>query len=739
MPIAYANVKGNWHGIGSLPRSAGTGLHDILTSSTALRIPADTRQESFGAGFLMKKAILLTTLLVAVSPARADEGMWTFDAFPAAQMQAKYGFAPDQRWLDRVQQSAVRLTSGCSASFVSGSGLIMTNWHCVSECVANLSSAEKDYGLGGFLATALSDEKQCPGTGAEVLVSISDVTAKVKAATQGVTLDKVAQARNVAIARLEEEACAGTDKEKLRCDVISLFRGGQYKVYKYRTYKDVRLVFSPENAMGFFGGDPDNFNFPRYNLDGAFLRAYENNAPVATPVHLTWTTQTPKENEVVFVAGNPGSTQRLRTISQLKFERDYVLHTRQLVRSELRGRLVEYRTKGAEQKRAAEDILFGVENSYKAQYGQQRALMDPEFFAIKEREEAELKRRVRANKALARDIGDPWSEIDAALIIQRELFLQNEFLEARAGSISSLYGAARQLVRMANERAKPLADRLAGYSDSAIVDLERQILSEVPVYKDQELIGLELWLSKAREYLTADDPAIKRLLDGQSPEGLASRAIAGTKLDQKAQRAALIKGGKAAIDASTDPLIVLARRAEIDARAINVQMNQRVNGPISSAAERIARARFAVYGDSVYPDATFTLRLSYGIVKGWSHAGVTVPPVTTIAGYFERGTGEFPFVVAPSWAAARTSLNLETPFNISTTNDIIGGNSGSPLIDRQGRIVGAAFDGNIHSLGGNYAYDERLNRTVSVTTAAMTEALIKVYKADRLVAELMPR
>jgi Peptidase S46 len=684
-------------------------------------------------------SVLVAGLILAPLSAQADEGMWTFDAFPAAKVQAKYGFAPDQAWLNRVQQAAVRLSSGCSASFVSNTGLILTNWHCVSECVANLSSADKDYGKNGFLATALTDEKNCPGMEADVLLSITDVTTKVKAATAGVALANVAQVRAAAIARLEDEACAGTDKEIFKCDIISLFRGGQYKVYKYRTYKDVRLAFAPETSTGFFGGDPDNFNFPRFNLDGGFLRAYENNAPVATPNHLTWTTQTPKEDELVFVAGNPGSTERLRTVNQLKFQRDYILHTRQLVRSELRGRLVEYRTKGSEQKRSAEETLFGLENSYKAQYGQQRALMDPQFMAIKEREEADLKARVRASPALRRDIGDPWGEIDTALVAQRDLFLQNEFLEARAGSISSLYGSARQLVRLANERAKPAAERLAGYNDSALADIERQILTEVPVYKEHEVIGLELWLSKAREYLTADDPSVKRLLGKESPEGLAARAIAGTKLDQKSERQALITSGKAAIDASTDPLIVLARGAEIDARAIAVKMNQQVNGQISNAAERIARARFAVYGDSVYPDATFTLRLSYGTVKGWTYNGVVVPPMTTFAGYFERDSGEFPFAVAPSWKAAQSTLNMATPFNISTTLDIIGGNSGSPLIDRQGRVVGAVFDSNIHGLGGNFAYDARLNRTVAVTTAALTEALTKVYKADRLVAELTGR
>ncbi|WP_108985030.1 S46 family peptidase, partial [Candidatus Phycosocius bacilliformis] len=581
----------------------------------------------------MHSKLLMATAAAALmfsSPAFADEGMWTFDAFPAAKMKATYGFAPDQAWLSRVQQSAVRLSSGCSASFVSDTGLILTNWHCVSSCVADLSSADKDYGKNGFLAATLVDEKTCPGVEAEVLVSIIDATAKVKAATVGVEASKVAQARAVAIAQLEEEACKDDSKELFRCDMISLFRGGQYKVYKYRTYKDVRLVFSPENEMGFFGGDPDNFNFPRYNLDSGFLRAYENGQPVKTPTHLTWTQETPKDGDVVFVAGNPGSTERLRTVNQLKFERDYRLHTRQLVRAELRGRLVEYRTKSAEAKRSAEEILFGVENSYKAQYGQQRALMDPAFFAIKEREEADLKAKVRADAKLKGQVGDPWADIDRVLAKQQDMFWEHEFLEARAGSVSGLYFTARALVRMANERAKPVAERLPGYSDAAIAQMEQQILTEAPIYKDLEVIGLELWLSKAREYLTADHPAIKRLLGSESPEGIAARGIAGTKLDDKAVREALIKGGKAAIDASTDPLIVLARRAEADARAINVKMNQEVNGPISQAAERIAAARFAVYGSNVYPDATFTLRLSYGVVDGWTYGGVKIPSTTNI-------------------------------------------------------------------------------------------------------------
>ncbi|MEN9873520.1 MAG: hypothetical protein RL186_417 [Pseudomonadota bacterium] len=688
----------------------------------------------------MRQSLLATLATAALAfmggHAQADEGMWTFDAFPKAKMQATYGFAPDQAWLDKVQQSAVRLSVGCSASFVSKQGLILTNWHCVTDCVANLSSAQNNYAQNGFLAASFKDERPCPGLEAEVLVKITDKTAEVQRATQNVAPDKVAQVRAQTIARLEEEACVNLKKVPFRCSMVSLFRGGQYKIYTYRNYKDVRLVFSPENAIGFFGGDPDNFNFPRYNLDGAFLRAYENNAPVKTSTHLPWSKDAPKEGDIVFVAGNPGSTQRLRTISQLIFERDYVLHTRQLIRAELRGRLVEYGTKGAEQKRSAEKLLLELENSYKAQFGQQKALMDPDFFAIKAKEEADLIARVRADPALSAKIGDPWGEIDAALKSQRDLFLQHEFLEARAGSVSSLFGQARRLVRVAYERAKPESERLPGYNAANIENLSRQLLIEVPVYRDIEAIGLELWLVKLREFMTADAPAVKRLLGNQSPEALARDGVAQTKLDQKAVRQALLDGGKAAIDASTDPLIVLARRGEADARAAAVRMDEAVNGPMSRAAERIAQARFAVYGDSVYPDATFNLRLSYGVVKGWSHAGVQVPALTTIEGYFARGTGAPPFEIAPSWAAARNTLDMSIPFNMSTTNDIVGGNSGSPVIDRIGRVVGAAFDGNIHSLGGSYAYDGRLNRSVIVTSAALTEALSKVYKAERLVAEL---
>ena len=697
----------------------------------------------FSKTFTSKKLLHSSAAMLAVcaanafaTSAKADEGMWTFDQFPAQKVQAAYGFTPTKAWLNHVQNSAVRLSVGCSASFVSPDGLILTNWHCASDCTANLSSAANDYNKNGFFAMKREDEKTCPGLSAEVLVSITDATPQVLAATRGKTGGNISKARDAAVTAAEERACQGADTQKYRCDAVNLYRGGQYKIYKYRTYNDVRLVFEPESAVGFFGGDPDNFNFPRYNLDSAFLRAYENGKPVERVEHLTWTTDVPKDNDLVFVAGNPGSTQRLRTTDQLAFQRDYVLPTRQLIRSEVRGRLIEYINGGENQRREAGEVLFSLENSYKAQYGQMRALMDPEFFGIKAREEADLKRRVRANPALSRQIGDPWATIKAATAKQRDMFLPFEFLEARAGSISSLYGYARSIVRAADEAAKPAGERLPGYSAGGLAQLERRLLAETPVHKDQEVIGLETWLSKTREYLTADDEAVKNMLGKESPEALARRLVAGTTLADPKARAALLKGGKAAVDASTDPLIQFVRKTDANARAIRAKYVAEVDGPMSAAAEKIAAARFAAYGANVYPDATFTLRLSYGKVQGWTQNGRTVPSTTKMGGAFERATGSFPFELAPSWVTAKDKINPNIVYNISTTNDIIGGNSGSPLIDKQGRVVGAAFDGNIHSLGGDFAYDGRTNRTVSVTTASIQEALSKIYGMQWLVDEL---
>lgn len=690
----------------------------------------------------MKAALLAASacgalFALSAGQAQADEGMWTFDNFPADKVQAAYGVTIDQAWLDRVQAASVRLTNGCSASVVSDQGLVLTNHHCVVSCVQDLSSAQTDYVQEGFLTTGREQERTCPGQQAEILTEITDVTDSIRAAGEGLSGQAFNRARDAAVARLEQETCAGD--ERYRCQVVSLYRGGQYKLYKYRRYADVRLVFAPEIATAFFGGDPDNFNFPRFNLDMAFLRLYEDGQVVETPEHLTWVSRAPRAGEATFVSGNPGSTDRLLTVAQLESQRDLAIPVSQLQRAELRGRLIRFSEESAENKRIATDPLFGVENSFKVFFGRQFALNDPAFMADKRAAEADLKAKVAADPALAREIGDPWSEIEAAQAAYAETYLPYRQIEAAAGGGSSLFGYARTLVRAAQERAKPNTERLAEYSEARLPLLEKRLLDVRPIDKPLEEMFLSFWLSKTREYLTTDDPATQLLLGKDSPEALAERLVAQSNLDDPAVRQALWNGGMAAIQASDDPLIQLALRMDPMARAVRDTWETQVEAPTARAAERVAAARFAAYGDEVYPDATFTLRLSYGQVQGWTYRGRTIPATTTFSGLYERATGAEPYALAPRWGAAQDRLDPDTVFNFVTTNDIIGGNSGSPVVNAQGEVLGAAFDGNIHSLGGDYGYDGTINRTVVAATSAATEALEKVYGLTGLLDELLDR
>jgi hypothetical protein len=443
------------------------------------------------------------------TPARADEGMWTFDNFPIQTVNDKYGTRIDQAWLDRVRNAAVRL-QGCSASFVSGEGLILTNHHCVISCVQDLSTAQNDYVKNGWMPATREEEKKCPGQTAEVLTDITDVTERVLGAGAGLEGAAFVAARSAEIDKIQKEACG--DDRKLTCQVISFYRGGKYALYKFRKYEDVRLAFAPEFQAAFFGGDPDNFNFPRYALDAAFLRAYEDGKPVSTPNHLKWNPEAPAEGEVTFVAGNPGSTSRLLTMSQLERLRDQQIPVTLIQGSELRGRLVEYSTTGEEEKRVALDPIFGLENSFKVYYGQQGALTDPAFMGKKRAEETELRQRVAADAALAERIGDPWADLEKVQTTARDLYLPYRQLEGNAGGGSTLYSYARAIVRASKERAKPAAERRAGYGDSDIAALGRRLASEAPIAKGVEEIQLSFWLSKTREYLTVDNANVKSML-----------------------------------------------------------------------------------------------------------------------------------------------------------------------------------------------------------------------------------
>jgi len=668
-----------------------------------------------------------------ITPALADEGMWTFDNFPSAAVKQKYGVTIDQKWLDHVRASAVRLAGGCSASVVSADGLVLTNHHCVAGCVQDLSSPRRDYIKTGFLTAARSEERQCPGMQAEILASIGDVTSKVNDATKGKNGPDYLRARNAAIAAIEKDACQGRDATN-RCQVISLYDGGQYKLYTYRKYSDVRLVFAVEFATAFFGGDPDNFNFPRYDLDFSFLRLYEGGRPVSTQEHLKWNASAPKDGEPVFVAGNPGGTDRQLTASQLLTLRDVIRPPLLMQLSEVRGRYTRFAEESAEHARIVNRSLFGTENTLKAQRGAQLALLDPALIESKRKADAELKAKVDADPKLHAAIGDPWAEIAQAQAARAEINTRYSFLEGRAGG-GALYRYARTLVRAATEREKPNGERLREYADARLPLLQKTLLDPQPVERDLEQLQLEFWLTKLREELTADAPETALYLGKESPESL-SRELASSRLSDPALRKQLWEGGAKAIAASNDPMIRFVVKTDPAARAIRKAFEDRVEGPVDRASERIAHARFAVYGTSVYPDATFSLRLSYGKIAGWTYRGRDIPSFTTFDGLYKRATGQFPFDLAPRWVEGKSKLDLKTVFNISSANDIIGGNSGSPLINANGDVIGAIFDGNIHSLGGDFYYDTALNRAVSVSTAAISEALDKIYGQSALLNEL---
>ena len=669
------------------------------------------------------------SLLLPLSAARAEEGMWTFDAFPAAKMRAAYGWAPDQAWLDRVRASAVRLTGGCSASFVSPEGLILTNHHCVATCVEQNSTASNNRLARGFTARTRAEELKCAGQQAEVVTAIADVTPRVKAAIGNSKGEAAIKARSAVVADIEKAGC--NDVATTRCQVVSLYGGGQYRLYTYRKYSDVRLVWVPEAQAAQFGGDPDNFNFPRFSMDAGFLRAYENGRPVTTPSHLEWSPRAPKDGEATFVVGNPGSTQRLFTSEQLAFQRELVVPINVTTYSELRGRLIAAMAADPAKAREGAETLGGIENSLKVFIGRQKALNDPAFVSRLFTAEARLKQRSQGNAA----IGNPWGDIAKAMDSYRDFYIADRY------SLPSgdLFSYATTLVRLAAERRKPAAERLPGYSDSAIPLLEKRLLDQRPIYPWLDRLMMEWSLSKSREYLGADHPQVRTLLGRESPEALSARLVAGTRLADPAVRKALLDGGPRAIAASKDPMIVYARGLDANDRALQRRFDNEVDAPLTAAQARLADARFAAYGDTVYPDATFTLRISYGKVEGWSENGRRVPTRTTLGGTFDRATGFAPFDLPPAFIANRRRIDRNATYDFVTTNDIIGGNSGSPVIDREGKVIGAAFDGNIHSLGGAYGYDGTMNRTVVVATDAVDEALRNIYPAPHILAELRGR
>jgi Peptidase S46 len=675
-----------------------------------------------------------------VAEAHGDEGMWLFNHPPRQILKERYNFDPTDQWLEHVQKSSVRFNSGGSGSFVSPDGLVMTNHHVGADCLQKLGDREHNYMRDGFHARTLAEEKRCLDLELNVLMSIEDVTERVNAAVKpDMKPDQAAAARRKVMAEIEKESL---DKTGLRSDVVTLYQGGQYQLYRFKRYTDVRLVFAPEQQIAFYGGDPDNFEYPRYDLDMCFFRVYENDKPAKIDNYLTWSKAGATDNELVFVSGHPGRTDRLDTVAELKFMRDrstpYVLQ--RLYRQEVL--LSVYSARSEENAREARELLFGVQNSRKAREGMLAGLMDPELMGKKEQAEKALREAVAKNSEL-KDAFPAWEQIEKAVKVESDILERFTLLEgARGGAsgfLSTYFAIARTLVRAAEEHPKPNGERLREYGEANRPSLELQLFSEEPIYDNLERVRLASSLTFLTEQLGYNDPLVQQILDGKSPDERAAELTHGTRLKSVAERKRLYEGGLQAIQASTDPMVKLALLVDAEARKVRKIQENQVDEVERQAYARIAHAKYVIEGASTYPDATFTLRLAFGTVKGYEENGKQIPFETNFAGLYQRAReheNKPPFDLPPRWVEHKDQLDLNTPLNFVCTADIIGGNSGSPVINKNAELVGLIFDGNIQSLVLDYVYTEKQARAVAVHSRGIIEALRKVYNANDLADEL---
>jgi hypothetical protein len=684
----------------------------------------------------MKRRLLIFGLMLALATplALADEGMWLYNNFPKDRVEKQYGFLPTQEWLDHLRLSSVRFNNGGSGSFVSADGLAFTNHHIGADCIEKLGTSGADYMKTSFYAKTRADEAKCPDLELNVLVGIDDVTAKVKApAPATMSAAAAGQAQRSAMSAIEKDCATSTG---LRCDVVTLYSGEVYDLYKYKKYTDVRLVFAPEYDAAFFGGDPDNFTYPRYDLDITFFRVYENDKPVHLDNYLQWSKVGVKDGDLIFVSGHPGHTDRLDTVAQLQFLKSVDYPSRLASYKRRIDMLQKFSAESAENTRIAQEDIFGLQNSQKAINGEYEGLQDMAVLA-----QMNTAEREREKAYMDKHAGEPnpWEEISNAMKVNREIYDPLTYIERMRGFSSHLTVYARTLVRLAEEKSKPNGDRLREYRDSALPSVEQQLFSTAPIYKNLETATLALALTQMREALGPEDAAVKASLGGKSPEEAAKAVIAGTKLEDVALRKQLYEGGRAAVDASTDPLILLMRKVDPEARAVRKRFDDEVDSVVRRDGASIARARFAQTGFTQPPDATFTLRLSYGTVKAYEENGKKISYFTTFGGAFQHAEehgNKPPFNLPASWVKMKSKLNLETPLNYVSTADIIGGNSGSPTVNRAGEAVGIIFDGNIQSLVLDFYYDEREARAVHVDSRGIIEALRKIYGADALANEL---
>jgi hypothetical protein len=686
---------------------------------------------------LMRLAPCFTTAVfgaVAVTVAQADEGMWTFNQFPVDKVKKNYGLTLDQAWLDHVRLASLRINRACSAAFVSPQGLAQTAHHCVESCIEKLSTPEQDFLAAGFYAGEQKDEIRCANVQASQLLAISDVSKRLEKAAAGKNgehADNALEAEKALIAR----ECAG-DEPGISCEVVELFGGAVQNLYRYRVYDDLRLVWAPEQAIAYFGGELTNFEFPRYALDAAFLRVYADGQPLDSSAnYLRYAAEDPKPGDVTFASGSPGYTYRGYTVAQVEFERDVALPRNILSLAEFRRVLKEFESKGPDQARLAGSLLTRTEGSLKHNKGLFAALTDPNILKFRGASEKALRSKIAADPKLQRRYGKAWDGVQTSLDDFRGWRDRYEYTAGGRGIRSRLFDLAQKLTRYADELRKPEKERAEEYTGHNLAATQRALAAIPRVDPALEKLTLTFSLGKMREALGPDDPVVRKVLGKMSPERRAAELIDGSVLNDSDKRKQLIDGGPAAIDGSADPMIVLARALEEDWNVLLQKESER-EATQSKYVAQIARAAFQVYGNAIYPDANFTLRLSYGSVSGYRETGRPVEPITEIAGLYERAGDDPPFKLPERWLAAQTRLNPQQPFNLVTTNDAVGGVSGAPLINKSGEVAGLVFDLNKAGLGGYYAYDPSSNRTVSISVGALREVLAKVYGAEGLVKEL---
>jgi hypothetical protein len=682
----------------------------------------------------MRALVFALFVLCIPFSASSDEGMWTLDNPPLKQLKEKYGFTPTKEWLEHIRLSSVRFNDGGSGSFVSPSGLVLTNHHVALGQLQKLSTAEANYVKDGFYAQTRGEELKCPDLELNVLMSMEDVTKRVTGSVKkGMTEKQANDARKAEIAKIEKESL---QKTGLRSDVVTLYSGGEYWLYRYKKYTDIRLVFAPEQQIAFFGGDPDNFTYPRYDLDMAIFRVYENDKPIESKRFLKWNVNGASDGELVFVSGHPGSTNRLATVAELEVQRDHVYPLRLNTFKRRLATLKRFAAGGPEQQRQAMNQIFGIENALKVWTGEYNGLNDAKLFEKKVKQESEFRGLVDSKPEWKREFAGAWDEIAVAEKKQVERFKHFMFRSLRGSRLASI---AMNIVQYVTEMKKPDGERLDGYHDAQLESFHFRLFSRAPVYPQMEEAVLTETLQESYEELGSDDPFIKAILGEKSPSEVVRGWISGTRLGDPEFRKSLVEGGEDAVVNSTDPLIVAARTADPIVREIRKWFEDNIESVEVSAGERIGKARFAVYGKTINPDATFTLRLSYGTVKGYPMNGTQAPYKTTFYGLYDRAYSfdmSPPYELPTRYTEGKESIDLSTPVNFVSTCDIIGGNSGSPVINKGGELVGLIFDGNIESLVGRFLYTDEAARAVSVHAGGMMEAMRKLYGAGSLADEL---